>query len=70
MLVIATDGCYDWDRFVKQLAAPELKKTAIIVLLVYKFDEERYYAAQGGIDGNQAMMRKYHKDAKLVQAWV
>ena len=70
VLVIATDGCYDWDRFVKQLAAPELKKTAIIVLLVYKFDEERYYAAQGGIDGNQAMMRKYHKDAKLVQAWV
>ena len=70
VLVIATDGCYDWDGFSKQLAAPELKKTAVIVLLVYKFDEDRYYAEQGTMDNYQAMMRKYHKDAKLVQAWV
>lgn len=70
VLVIATDGCYDWDGFARQLAAPELKKMVVIVLLVYKFDEDRYYAEQGSVDKYQQLVRKYHKDAKVVQAWV
>lgn len=70
VLIIATDGCYDWHGFAESLAAPEMSKTIPIVVVVYKFTEDTYFAKEGEFRNYQELCRKYNKDAKVLQAWV
>ena len=69
-LVIATDGGFFWPEFIEALSMPGLEKTAVIVLVVYKFNEDRYYTEQSTISELAQAMRARKKDAYLVQAWV
>lgn len=70
VLVIATDGCFDWSELARSLADPKLKNTAVIVLVVYRFTEDAYFAKQGEIKTYQNMLRKYSNKAQVLQAFV
>lgn len=69
VLVIATDGCFDWQDLAESLAIPEMKKIIPIVVIVYPFTEDNYYAKQGQIREYQELLRKYHRKAQVLQAW-
>lgn len=69
ILVIATDGCYNWESFMRDLEKPELHNVIPIIALVYKYDEDRYYAEQSSITKIQHEIAKHHPKAKLVAAW-
>lgn len=69
VLVIATDGCFEWKSFAESLSEPAMRNIIPIVLVVYKFDEDRYYAQQGDLADHQALLRKFHRKAQVLQAW-
>lgn len=69
VVVIATDGCFAWEPFAESLALPEMRHIVPIVLIVYPFTEDRYYAKQGELREHQDLLRKYHKKAQVLQAW-
>ena len=70
VLIIATDGGYFWREYIEAMKMKGLEKTAVITLLVYKFDEDRYYNEQSNIQATAHELRKAKKDSYLVQAWV
>lgn len=69
VVVCATDGCFDWQELAESLALPEMKKIIPIIVIVYPFTEDNYYAKQGQIREHQDLLRKYHRKAQVLQAW-
>lgn len=69
VMVCATDGCFDWNELAESLAAPELRHIVPIILVVYPFTEDGYYAKQGELKDHQDLLRRYHKKAQVLQAW-
>ena len=70
VLIIATDGMFNWQKFLRVLGDKGLEQTAVILLCVYKFDDAQYYAKQGSIADQARQMRIRKKNAYLVQAWI
>lgn len=69
VLVVATDGCFDWQPFAESLREPHMQKLTPIVIVVFPFTEDRYYAKQGELRQYQELLRKYHRKAMVMQAW-
>lgn len=70
VLIIGTDGAFRWPRFLEALSDRRLDKTAVVLLCVYRFDEDEYYAKQGSIAQQAQAMKQRKRNAYLVQAWV
>ena len=70
VLIIATDGVFRWQRFLDALADRRLDKIAVVVLCVFRFDENEYYAQQGNVAKQAHDMKQRKRNAYLVQAWV
>ena len=70
VLIIATDGVFRWQRFLDALADRRLDKIAVVVLCVFRFDENEYYAQQGNVAQQAHDMKQRKRNAYLVQAWV
>lgn len=69
VLIIATDGCFDWKEIELGLSKPVMKNIIPIILIVYKFDEDLYRNKQKEIIKQQKELRKFHKDVLVMQAW-
>lgn len=69
VLIIATDGVFKWPKFLNALADKRLDKTAVVLLCVYRFDEDKYYAHQGDITQLAQNMKQRKRNAYFVQAW-
>lgn len=69
VLIVATDGCFDWREIADGISKPVMKDIVPIILIVYKFDEELYQNKQKEIVTRQKELRKLHKDVLVLQAW-
>lgn len=69
VLVVATDGCFDWDHFAESLSGPAMQNLIPVVLIVYKFSEDAYQNKQKELPALQKKLRRYHKKAMVLQAW-
>lgn len=69
VLIVATDGCFNWDSYAESMSDPKFKNTAIITVVVYKFTDDAYYAKQGELAQYQQLCRLYKRDAIVVQAF-
>lgn len=73
VLVIATDGIFNWDSFNKACAMQGLEKTALVMLLVSP-EYAAYSEEIGGLAGHaaevQRKIRRYKQDAYVVEAFV
>ena len=70
VLIIATDGVFNWRLFIDALADEGLEKTAVVVLCVYLFDSNAYYTQQNSIAELAQQMKARKRNTSLVQAWV
>lgn len=69
VIIIGTDGIWDWDEFMQACENPVLRKTEIIVLIV---DDPKYvdqYTRTNDIRDLQNKLRKHHKKSKVLLAW-
>lgn len=69
VIVCATDGCFSWQELAESLSVPELRNIVPIILVVYPFDEDTFYAKQGQLKDRQKLLQQYHKKAIVLQAW-
>lgn len=69
VIVCATDGCFDWDELADALGTPGMERVIPIILVVYPFTENEYYAKQGELAKHQTLLRQHHPKAQVLQAW-
>lgn len=69
VLVVATDGCFDWGHFAESLSGPAMQNLIPVVLIVYKFSEDVYQNNQKELPALQKQLKRYHKKAMVLQAW-
>lgn len=71
VLIIATDGIFDWERLTKTIAESQsARNVSIIMLLLYDFTEEHYQEVEESINHAYSAIRQYHKDFHILNAWL
>ena len=69
ILVIATDGYYDWQSFCEKLENQELKKITPIIIIVSNFDENTYFSNLNRTSDYNNLVRQHHPKAQVIAAY-
>lgn len=70
VLVIATDGLFPWDNFIDHVADKGFEKTALVMVVVRKFDPGWSGTASSSVVDLQKKIRRFKKDAYVIDAMV
>ena len=69
VLVIATDGFFDWNLLAESLADKRVKNLTVIVICVYKYKDDYYERQQLDAAENQKVLRAYKQQSYVINAW-